>query len=194
MNDKAGFSDRANAMAPLGGRAAVGFRGRFLARYEDPTGAVLWRDVVNNVVPILARNAILDAAFGGAGWANVYLDLISDVLFASAPVETDTMGAHAGWKAVREGGNVALKPNYSVVTRPVLPLAPADGGAKRTVDDIRFDFVEDGAVKGFAISSDSTKGGTVGVLVAAGLFATGDHAVVAGGRLYVSYALATASV
>jgi hypothetical protein len=160
-------------------------------RYEvwciDAEGKEKWRDAIENVVCTEGKNLMLDTALAGSAYTVVgpFVGLISSVSF-SAVAAGDTMASHAGW--LEAGG--ATAPTYSG-NRPTAGWNPASGGSKALAAAASFAVTGTGTVKGcfivFGTGAVNTKDNTGGRLWSAGLFGSGDKAVVASDTLNVSY-------
>ena len=90
----------------------------------------------------------------------------------------DTSASHGGWTEDQ---------SYSQGTRPAPSFAAASGGSKSTSVAVAFSINAGVTIKGCFLISNSTKGGTTGVLFSAGLFSGGDKILGNGDTLNVSY-------
>lgn len=95
----------------------------------------------------------------------------------------DTMASHAGWAKVHS--------QYSEATRPEWVDADVAGAGKRdnSASKAVFTFTGSVTVGGSFITSNNTKNGTTGTLVAAVAFTGGDQAPVNGNVLNVTHEL-----
>lgn len=171
----------------------IGFKGVFSVECVGSDGVVKWRDTIDNVVAIVGRNVMLDAALAGSTYTvtGPYMGLISSTSW-SAVSENDTMGSHSGWL---EAG-LANTPTYSG-NRKTCVWSSASGGSKALSSALVFNITGTGTVKGAFIVYGSgaldTKDNTAGTLFSAGLFTGGDKVVGNGDTLNVSYTASTTS-
>lgn len=162
--------------------------GRYKAQCFDAHGNLKWEDTFDNVVTTAGKNFILDTVLGGSGYtAAWYMGLISNVSYGAGPVAGDTMASHSGWT---EAG-ATNTPSYSQATRPAPAFSAAAAGVKATSAAVTFS-INGGTsviVKGAFLTTVSTKDGTTGTLLSAGLFSGGDKTVSSGDTLTVTYQL-----
>lgn len=146
-----------------------------------------WRERWDNTVVTVGKNLALDTFLAGSAYTvtGPYMGLISLTSF-SAIAAADTMSSHAGWL---EAGN-ANAPTYSG-TRKTAAWNAASGGSKALSAALSFAFTGTGTVKGaflvFGTGALNTIDNTAGTLYSAGLFGTGDRAVLSGDTLNVSW-------
>lgn len=138
-----------------------------------------WRDEHRNTVLTLGKNKLLDEGFAGSSYtAAWYVFLISSSGY-SAISAADTAASHAGWTESTA---------YSESTRVAASWSAASSGSKALSAAASFSINGTDTIKGGGVWSNSTKGGTTGVIYSAGLFSGGDRAVVNTDTLNVSYA------
>lgn len=156
---------------------------RFLYSIEcrDLAGVLRWREDVANLVTTQGKNDLLAKYFKGSGYtAAWYVGLIDSVGFSSVD-ENDTPAAHVGWVE-----NTAA---YSNSTRPSLVLGTPAGGSVDNGDSLAtFAIVGTATIQGSFVVSQSTKGGTGGILYSASAFGI-SRAVLNGDSLTVKTTL-----
>lgn len=160
-----------------------------LGRYEfvcrDEDGNELWREVIDNVVCTLGKNALFDAALrSGYTLVGPFLGLISSVSFTAVNL-ADTMASHAGWL---EAGSTNA-PTFAA--RQTAVFAAASGGAS-AITPLVFTFTGGGTVQGgfmcYGTGAVATLMNTSGVLLSASAFGAAQP-VLSGNTLTVSYSI-----
>lgn len=178
----------ASVLASRGLIEALLANGQYKAQCFDAAGNLKWEDTFDNVVTTVGKNFILDTVLGGSGYtAAWYMGLISNVSYGAGPVAADTMASHGGWTEAGATNN----PTYSQATRPAPAFSAAAAGVKATSAAVTFS-INGGTsviVKGAFLNTVSTKDGTTGTLLSAGLFSGGDKTVSSGDTLTVTYQL-----
>lgn len=149
----------------------------------DAKGRQKWVEDFHNTVMTVGKNFVLDTVFRGSAYtASFFFGLISSVSY-TAIAAADTMASHAGWT---EAGPTNA-PNYSQGTRPAASFSNAASAGSITNSAVSaFSITATGTVKGAFLTTNSTKDGTTGTLVNAGLFTQGDRGVVNGDTINVS--------
>lgn len=129
-------------------------------------------------------NTILDTMFSNlAPVTDWKIGLIDNVNFTAVD-PSDTMGSHAGWQELT---------NYSDTERVSWNPDDPSGGIITNSTAVSFNIDADGTIKGLFLTSDGSKGGSVGILWATAVFATPVQ-VLNGDVLKVTYTVtATAS-
>jgi len=139
-----------------------------------------WVEVFDNLVTTVGKNDMLDKYLAGSSYtAAWYIGLIGATSYTTGAAVTDTMASHGGWVEDVE---------YSQTVRPTTSWSAAAAGSKALSAACVYSINGDGTtIKGCALTSVSTKGGTTGILFSAGLFTGGDKVLANGDTLNVSY-------
>jgi hypothetical protein len=107
----------------------------------------------------------LNATLDGNVWGeNLYIGLIGSSGFTET-LKADTMSSHAGWSEIHS--------EYSEGARPQWSYGSASGGVVSAIAN--FSFTSSATVKGFFVTTDSTKNGSSGSLVHTQLFSSGEQ-------------------
>lgn len=164
-------------MTGAGMAEAAQLGGRYRVECVGADGQVKWVDYIDNLVTTVGKNDLLDKYLAGSAYtAAWYLGLISATGY-TAVAAGDTSASHAGWTESTA---------YSNATRPAPSWGSASAGSKASTATA-FTINATDTIKGAFLISNSTKGGTTGVLYSAGLFAAGDRSVINGDTLNVTY-------
>jgi hypothetical protein len=185
MNKGESVTPVAAAAAGLGLKSisneAMTPKGRYLVKCFDKDGNLKWEDEIENLVTTVGKNDALDKYLAGSSYtAAWYLGLIDSGSW-SAVNAADTAASHAGWTESSA---------YDEATRVAPSFAAASSGSKATSAAAAFTMNAGATIKGCFLISNSTKGGTTGILFSAGLFTGGDKVVADNDTLNVSYSLA----
>jgi hypothetical protein len=181
--DKLSTVDTAGAKLGYSGSVPEGMslQGWFTATMSDANGKVLWEEQFPNLVTTVGKNFVLDNALAGSAYtATMFIGLISSTSY-TAVAAADTMASHAGWTESQL---------YSQGARPTAAWSAAAAGVKALSAALTFSMNATDTIKGCFMTTVSTKGGTTGTLISAGLFTGGDQPAVNGNSLAVSYQLA----
>jgi hypothetical protein len=142
-----------------------------------PDGSVRWADEFDNLVTTEGKNDLLTNYFKGVGYSGAFFcGLINDTTYTEI-VAGDTAASHAGWTESAD---------YSEATRPAVTWGVAAAGSLATSAASLFTLTADDTIKGAFVSTSDVKSGGAGVLYSAGLFTTGDRAVLIGDIVNVS--------
>lgn len=157
--------------------------GVFLFKCYDKDGNLKWEDSVHNLVVNVGLKDMNDKYFIGSGYtAAWYIGLVN-----ASPTPSyaagDTAASHAGWAEVT---------SYSQSTRPQATFGAATTADPSVISNsgspATFSITGTVTVAGAFLISDSTKGGTSGILFSASNFqAPGSRSVVNGDTLTVTY-------
>lgn len=155
--------------------------GVYTATCYDSEGNVKWSEEFSNLVVTEGKNDLLTKYFKGSAYTAAWF--IGLVDGASAPTynAADTMASHAGWTE---------NTSYSNATRPAPVFGTASAGSLATTATA-FNINGTATIAGCFMVTNSTKGGTTGILYSAGSFTGGNKSVTSGDTLNVTY---TASV
>lgn len=146
-------------------------------------GKLLQRYVTHNDITNEGKNHILNVAFNNGtqvannSWFVGLVNLSSFTAFAAA----DTMSSHSGWLEFTA---------YTETTRRNWNSVTATSQSTSNTTSIDFTINASGTIKGIFVTSNSTKGGTTGVLWATAPFAS-DIPVANTDQLKVTYTVAT---
>jgi len=158
----------------------LNFKGRFIIECFDKNGKKKWEDEIHNTIMDAAINDILDVYFNsGSATATFYVALIRDDNFTGI-AGTDTAASHPGWEEADS--------EYSETTRRTWTIvAPASQQVTNSASPAEFNIVSAQTMKGAALFTNNVKGGSTGLLVAAGLFTGGDKVLTSGDLIRVTY-------
>lgn len=179
MKDQSRAVDAATASVVARNRAVDQLVAHGHVRVEcfDASGRLKWVEDGPNLIVTAGRNKLLDETLAGAAYtAAWYVGLIDNAGF-SAIAAADTMASHAGWTESTA---------YDEAARQALTFAAAASGSKATDSPATVTISATATINGLFVVSDSTKGGSTGVLFAAKSFAA-PRAVVDGDTLNLSY-------
>ena len=154
---------------------------RYTVTCTAQDGTVRWTEDFTNLVTTAGKNDLLTNYFKGAGYtAAWFVGLIESTAYTGVAAG-DTAASHPGWTECTA---------YAEATRRTPTFGTASAGALATSAASAFTINATKTLKGSFVISNSTKGGTTGVLYSAGLFTTGDRAVLSGDVVNVSITMA----
>jgi hypothetical protein len=165
--------DAAGAL-PLGN---VKMKSLYVFECFDADGNLRWREEVENLVTNVGLNDLLDKYLKGSSYtAAFYVGLKGTGTIAAA----DTMSSHAGWTE---------DTTYSNSTRPALTLGSvASQSVDNSASKAAFTINGTTTIYGAFVTTNSTKGGSTGVLYGAADFGA-SRAVLSGDTLNVTITL-----
>ena len=135
-----------------------------------------WQDVIRNLVTTAGKNDMLDKYFAGSAYtAAWYVGLIDNTSW-SAVAAGDTMASHSGW---------VESTAYTEGTREVVAFSAASAASKAASGPTEFTINATVTIRGAFLASNSTKGGTTGILYSAAAF-SGTRALVLNDLLRVT--------
>ena len=181
MSQRIGFGDAASASVKKKGSegSTLKVSGYVKTVCRGPDGVVKWVDEGENIVVDTGIDYILGTAILDS--ATIYVGLL-----------TATPSPAAGWTMTNAGGAEAA--GYDEATRVLWGQGAAS--AKAVTNATAADFTMDGvdtSIGGAFLTTDSTKDGTAGILIAAKAFTGGDKTVANNDVLSVTYTITGSS-
>ncbi|QGY05493.1 hypothetical protein MMSR116_29080 [Methylobacterium mesophilicum SR1.6/6] len=129
-----------------------------------PDGQVKWEETIENLTVNTGLADMLSKYWKGSNYTGAFYAGLKGTGTIAA---TDTMASHAGWTEVQ---------GYSQAARPALVLGSVTGTTTASLDNsasvASYSINATVTVAGAFITTDSTKGGTAGILIGASDFAT----------------------
>jgi hypothetical protein len=164
--------------------AGLACRNLYTVECYDRDGNLKWSEDIKNITVNAGLNEILDKFWKGSSYtAAHYVGLIDNAGF-SAIAAADTMASHAGWTESTV---------YSEGARPALILGSvASQSVNNTASKAVFTVTGSATINGAFVATNSTKGGTTGVLIGGASFGSA-RSVQSGDTLNVSVTLTVAS-
>lgn len=146
----------------------------------DKDGNLKWSDGFKNLITRVGAGDSLDKHLKGSAYTAAWFVGLTGATPTFAT--TDTMASHAGWTD---------DTSYSNATRPAWTGGTVDSSTNTTTVDNSaskavFNINATATIGGAFMVTNSTKGGTTGILYGGGAFAGGNRAVVNGDTLNVS--------
>ncbi len=157
--------------------------GRFTVECRDRSGALKWRAETPNLVVNVGLKDMNDKYFSGSTYTATWFVGLYGAGASNNPAAGDTAASHAGWTEVTA---------YSNATRPAATFGAATTADPSVISNsaspAQFNINGTATIGGAFLISDSTKGGTTGVLFSAADFqAPGDRSVANGDIVNVTY-------
>jgi hypothetical protein len=163
-------------------------KGRYIFQCLDKDGKLKWEDVAPNLVVNVGLQDMNAKYFLGSAYtATWFIGLITGPGSGTTIVAADNAGTHTGW-AENTGYSNATRPTASFGTATladpsVISNSVASGGTLAS-----FSINASSTIAGAFLISNSTKGGTTGILFSASDFTSpNDRVVVSGDTLNVTY-------
>jgi len=149
-----------------------------------PDGSLKWETEYKNLVTDEGLDLILTEYWKGSGYTAAHYVALTDGTPTVAA--GDTMASHAGWVEVTA---------YSEGTREILTLGTVSGeSVNNSASKASFAInANSTTIGGAVITTNSTKGGSTGTLVAGGAFSVGDKSADSGDTLNVTVTLSMTS-
>jgi hypothetical protein len=157
---------------------AAGFGGTFGMTCHDPDGNLKWESPAKNIVTNLALDDINNVYLrNGSPKANWYAGLIDQVSYTQL-LNADTMSSHSGWVELT---------SYTETVRQT--WTPGASASQTVVNGTVMTYTSSAAcnIKGAFIASDSSKGGTTGLLFCTALLTNGTQPASIGDTLRLTY-------
>ena len=149
----------------------------------DADGNLKWEDAFHNLVVNVGLQDINDKYFSGVSYtAAWYIGLVNS---GASYAAGDNASSHGGWTentSYSQGARPTLSFGGSTLANPSVISASA----------ATFSMTGTATIGGAFVISNSTKGGTTGILFSAGNFVGGNKSVANGDTLNVTYSLSTA--
>ena len=157
--------------------------GVFHVKCHDANGDLKWEVEKHNLVVNVGLQDMNTQYFTGVGYTAAWYIGLYGPAASNNPAASDTMASHAGWTEITA---------YSQATRPActfgVPTTADPSVATNTAAPATYNINGSVTIGGAFLTSNSTKGGTTGVLFSASDFqAPGDRIVVSGDTLTVTY-------
>lgn len=185
VNNLAKSTDKVTTSVQSNGKLdnAVKGGGVFMVECRDKEGNLKWSAKSPNLVVNVGLKDMNDKYFTGSGYTAAWYLGLYGAGSSNNPAAGDTAASHGGWTEVTA---------YTQATRPAATFAAATTADPSVITNsaspATFSINGTATVGGAFLISNSTKGGTTGVLFSAADFASpGDRSVVNGDTLNVTY-------
>lgn len=185
IQTQASSSDKIGAAITraVGSQDKVAAGGVFTIQCFDADGNLKWQEEKHNLVVNVGLKDMNDKYFTGATYTAAWYIGLYGAASTNNPAAGDTAASHAGWTEVTP---------YSNATRPQATFAAATTADPSVITNSAspavFNINATSTVGGAFLISNSTKGGTTGILFSASDFAApGDRAVASGDTITVTY-------
>lgn len=167
----------------LGSNEKMSAGGVFTIQCFDKEGNLKWEAQKHNLVVNAGLQDMNTKYFKGSGYTATWYIGLYGAAASNDPAASDTAASHAGWTEITP---------YSNATRPTATFGTATTADPSVIDNsgspAQFNIDATATVGGAFLISDSTKGGSTGVLFSASDFASpGDRNVASGDTLNIQY-------
>lgn len=165
------------------GDAGAVLGGVFNVTCFDADGNLKWEDEFHNLVTSVGLQDLNTQYFKGATYtAAWYLGLVTGPGASNTYLVANTSASHAGWSESSA---------YSQATRPAVTFGTATTADPSVISNSAvpsvFSMNASATIAGAFLISNSTKGGTTGILFSVGNFSGGDKVVSSGDTVNVTY-------
>lgn len=151
--------------------------GQFFAQGIDRDGSIMWKEPFNNGTTNGGLDNVLSVYLGaGSQTVTWFMGLIDNAGFSTLAIG-DTMSSHAGWTESTA---------YTESVRQTWSPAAVSGQSITNTTNVTFSINATVTIAGAFLVSNSTKGGTTGILWATGQFSSA-QALVSGQSLKITY-------
>ena len=185
LANKASSSDAANASIVSGNSTQIGLKagGVYSMQCFDKDGNLKWEAKSDNLVVNVGLKDMNDKYFTGSAYTATWFIGLYGAAASNNPAAGDTAASHAGWTEVTD---------YSQSTRPSAVFAAATTAdpsvISNTASPAVYSINDTAVIGGALLISNSTKGGTTGILFSAADFQSpGDRSVANGDTINVTY-------
>lgn len=192
MKERARTADTVNATLErlLGSAERAHAGGVYHIECRDKDGNLKWTAESHNLVVNVGLQDMNNKYFTGTTYTATWYIGIYGPASSNTPAAGDTAALHPGWTEVTPYGNT---------TRPACVFAAATTANPSVITNsaspAQFNINATQTIGGAFLISNSTKGGTTGILFSASDFqAPGDRNVVAGDILNVTYTFSLSAV
>lgn len=182
-NSKASDTVAASLSRLAGSAESASAKGVYTLECRDAQGNLKWSQDISNLVVNQGLQDMNAKYFTGSSYTAAWYIGLYGAASSNNPAAGDTASSHAGWTEITP---------YSNATRPTCtfgtPTTANPSVATNSASPAAFSINGTDVVGGAFLISNSTKGGTSGVLFSASDFqAPGDRTVASGDTLNVTY-------
>jgi hypothetical protein len=185
FNEKSHATDTAVASVASVRGSTEGLKGGgvFKVACHDAQGSLKWEAETPNLVVNVGLQDMNSKYFTGSSYTAAWYLGLYGAGASNDPAASDTMSSHAGWTEVTA---------YSQSTRPACSFGSATAADPSVISNsgspATYSINGTTTVGGAFLTSNSTKGGTSGILFSAADFQSpGDRSVVSGDTITVTY-------